>query len=172
MSGFVEDLRPQKSRITIFDEPVICRFCSHDVFIPYEVFVNVEQPGVGVRHVRYIAICQHCGQVKHFGDPSHYDAEKNNYIWALNQYLISVRKYKIKILFYVGRKNNDKVTSFTNKIIQDFCIEIENINLSNLKGVAVLQIKFSSLNEIQVIRSQIMDSARRLHITIKDLTIK
>ena len=61
MSGMDEPLRPQKSRITIYDEPVICRFCSRDVFIPYEVFVNVEQPGVNRRHVSYIAICQLLG---------------------------------------------------------------------------------------------------------------
>ena len=172
MSGMDESLRPQKSRITIYDEPIICRFCSNDVFIPYEVFVNVEQPGVNRRHVRYIAICQHCGQAKHFGDPSHYDNEKDNYIWALNQYLISIRSYKIKILFYVGKKSNGKITNFTNKLIQDFGIEKENINISHLKGVAEFQMKISSLDEIQTIRSQILNSARRLFITIKDLTIK
>lgn len=172
MSGIDETLRPQKSRITIYDEPVICIFCSRDVFIPYEVIVNVEQPGVNRRHVSYIAICQHCGQAKHFGDPSHYDVEKDNYIWALNQYLISIRSYKIKILFYVGKKGNGKITNFTNELIQDLGIETENINISNLKGVAELQIKISSLNEIQNIRSSIENSARRLYITIKDLTIK
>ncbi|SES45498.1 hypothetical protein [Psychrobacillus sp. OK032] len=172
MSGMDESLRPQKSRITIYDEPVICSFCSHDVYIPHEVIVNVEQPGVGVRHVRYTAICQYCGQAKHFGDPSHYDTEKEDYIWALNQYLISVRSYKIKIVFYVGKKSNDKITSFTNKLIQDFGIEVDNIKTSNLKGVGELQIKISSLNEIQNIRSHIMNSARRLYITLKDLTIK
>lgn len=172
MSGMDETLRPQKSRITIYDEPVICSFCSHDVYIPYEVIVNVEQPGVGVRHVSYTAICQYCGLAKHFGDPSHYDTEKEDYIWALNQYLISVRSYTIKILFYVGKKSDHKITSFTNKLIQDFRIEVDNIKTSNLKGVAELQIKISSLNEIQNIRSQIMNSARRLYITIKDLTIK
>ena len=83
----VDYLWPEKSRITIFNEPVICRFCSHDVFIPYEVFVNVEQPGIGVFHVRQLAICQHCGEAKQFSDPSYYDAEKGDYIWALNQYL-------------------------------------------------------------------------------------
>ncbi len=172
MSGMDESLRPQKSRITIFDEPVICSFCSHDVYIPYEVFVNVEQPGVGVRHVRYLAICQHCGQAKQFGDPSHYDSEKEDFIWALNQYLISIRSYRIKILFYVGKKNNDKITNFTNKLIQDFNIEQEDIKTKNLKGIAELQIKISSLNEIQNIRPHIMDIAKRLYITIKDLTIK
>ena len=172
MSGMDESLRPQKSRITIYNEPVICSFCSHDVYIPHEVIVNVEQPGIGVRHVRYTAICQYCGQAKHFGDPSHYDTEKEDYIWALNQDLISIRSYKIKILFYFGKKSNDKITSFTNKLIQDFGIEIDNIKTSNLKGVAELQIKISSLNEIQNIRSQIVNSARRLYITIKDLTIK
>lgn len=166
-----ESLSPQKSRITIYDEPVVCSFCLHDVYIPYEVFVNVEEPGVNVRHVRYIAICQHCGQAKYFGDPSHFDANKGVFIWALNQYLISIRSYKIKILFYVSKKNNDKITGFTNKLIQDFGVEKENINISNLKGVAELQIKISSLNEIQEVRSHIMHSAKKLYITIKDLTI-
>ncbi|MFF5994642.1 hypothetical protein AAGS61_07760 [Lysinibacillus sp. KU-BSD001] len=172
MSGTDEHLLPQKSRITIFDEPIICSFCTHDVFIPYEVYVNVEQPGIGVRHVRYIAICQHCGQAKQFGDPSHYDAEKNTYIWALNQYLISIknRNYKIKILLYVGKRNDDKITSFINKLAEHFNIEVENI--SNLKGGAVLQIKISSFNDRQTIRSTIMYSAKLLNVTIKDLTIK
>jgi hypothetical protein len=85
----VDYLLPEKSRITIFNVLVTCRFCSHDVFIPYEVFVNVEQPGIGVFHVRRLAICQHCGEVKQFGDPSYYDAEKEDFIWAFNQYLWS-----------------------------------------------------------------------------------
>ena len=89
MTGMDESLRPKKSRITIFDEPIICSFCTHDVFIPYEVYINVEQPGIDVLHVRYIAICQHCGQGKVFGDPSRFDVETNDFIWALNQYLIS-----------------------------------------------------------------------------------
>ena len=87
MSG--DHLWPEISRITIFDKPVICRFCSHDVFIPHEVFVNVEQPGIGVFHVRRLAICQHCGEVKQFGNPSYYDNEKEDYIWAFNQFLLS-----------------------------------------------------------------------------------
>ena len=97
------------------------------MFIPYEVYVNVEEPGIGVYYVRYIAICQHCGQAKQFGDPSHYDAEKDTYIWALNQYLISVknRNYKIKILLYVGQRNGDKITSFINKLVKRFNIEVE-----------------------------------------------
>ncbi|WP_285397292.1 hypothetical protein [Lysinibacillus sp. fls2-241-R2A-57] len=166
------DLMQKKSRITIFNEPVICRFCSNDVFIPYEVYANVEQPGIGVYHVRNIAICQHCGETKYFGDPSYYDAEKDTYIWALNQYLLSdtVRKYKIKVLLYVGKRNNDRITSFINKLVQDFSIEVEN--MSDLKGGVVLQMKLSSLNDIQTIRSIIIDSAKRLNITIKDLTIK
>ncbi|MGE7673187.1 hypothetical protein ACQKMV_06315 [Lysinibacillus sp. NPDC094403] len=166
----ISNLKQKKSRITIFNEPVICRFCSHDVFIPYEVNVNVEQPGIGVRHARDIAICQHCGEVKLFGDPSYYDAEKDNFIWALNQHLLSVRKYKIKILLYVGKRNNDKITSFINKLIQVLSIEVEN--MSDLQGGVLLQIKLSSLNEMQTIRFIIIDTAKRMNITIKDLTIK
>ena len=170
MSGTDESLRPQKSRITIFGEPIICNFCTHDVFIPYEVYVNVEQPGVNIRHVRYIAICQHCGQANKFSDPSYYDAEKNTYVWALNQYLISVRKYKIKIIFYVGKRSDDKITSFLNKLIHLFNIEVENIH--RLKGEVILQAKMSNLNDMQTIRYIIMDSAMLLNITIKNLTIK
>ncbi|MFJ7952691.1 hypothetical protein ACIQZG_14295 [Lysinibacillus sp. NPDC096418] len=170
MSGMDEPLRRKKSRITIFDEPVICQFCSQDVFIPYEVYVNVEQPGIGCRHTRYIAICQHCGQAKKFGDPSYYDAEKNNYIWALNQHLLSVRKYRINILLYVGKRNNDKITSFINKLIEVFSIEVEK--MSDFRGGVELQLKLSSLNEMQTIRSSIIIAARRLKITIKELTIK
>lgn len=88
------------------------------MFIPYEVNVNVEQPGIGVRHTRDIAICHHCGEGKFFGDPSYYNAEKDNFIWALNQHLLSDRKYKIKFSLYIGKRNNDKITSFINKLIQ------------------------------------------------------
>mgnify|MGYP003413530120 CR=1 FL=1 len=172
MSGTDESLRPEKSRITIFDEPIICNFCAHDVFIPYEVYVNVEQPGIGVFYVRYVAICQHCGQAKNFSDPSHYDAEKDTYVWALNQYLISSknRHYKVKILLYVGQRNNDKITSFINKLPEHFHIEVEN--MSNVKGGAVLQIKMSSYEDIQQIKYTIMRIAKLLHVTIKELTIK
>ena len=84
----ISNLSQRKSRITIFNEPVICRFCLHDVFIPYEVYVNVEQPGINTFYGQDVAICQHCGEVKHFVDPSDYDSEKQTFIWALNQYLI------------------------------------------------------------------------------------
>ena len=172
MSGTDESLRPQKSRITIFDEPIFCNFCAHDVFIPYEVYENVEEPGIGVYYVCYIAICQHCGQAKQFSDPSYYDAEKDTYIWALNQYLISVknRNYKIKILLYVGQRNDDKITSFINKLVERFHIEVEN--MSKVKGGAILQIKMSSYEDVQQIKSTIMRSAKLLKITIKELTIK
>ena len=169
MSGTDESLRPQKSRITIFDEPIFCNFCAHDVFIPYEVYVNVEEPGIGVYYVRYIAICQHCGQAKQFGDPSHYDEEKDTYIWALNQYLISVRKYKIKIIFYIGKRRDDKLTTFLNKLMEQN-IEIESVH--RVKTEVIILASLSSLNEIQTVRSAIMNSARRLNVTIKDLTIK
>lgn len=172
MSGTDESLRPKKSRITIFDEPIFCDFCAHDVFIPYEVYENVEEPGIGVYYVCYIAICQHCGQAKQFGDPSHYDEEKDTYIWALNQYLISLknRNYKIKILLYVGKRNDDKITTFINKLVERFNIEVEN--MSNVKGGAVLQIKMSSFDNIETIKSTIMYNAKLLNVTIKELTIK
>ena len=83
----ISNLQREKSRITIFNEPLICRFCSHDVFIPYEVYVNVEQPGIDCLYGQDVAICQHCGEAKHFGDPSHYDAENDTFIWALKQYI-------------------------------------------------------------------------------------
>ena len=169
MSGTDESLRPEKSRITIFDEPIFCDFCAHDVFIPYEVYENVEQPGIGVYYVCYIAICQHCGLAKQFGDPSHYDAEKDTYIWALNQYLISVREYKIKIIFYIGKRRDDKLTAFLNKLMEQN-IEIESVH--RVKTEVIILASLSSLNEIQTVRSAIMNSARRLNVTIKDLTIK
>lgn len=134
--------------------------------------MNVEQPGIGVRHVRYTAICQNCGLAKQFGDPSHYDNEKGDYIWALNQYLISIRSYKINVSFYVGKKNKDKITNFKNKLIQDFGTEIENINIRDLKELAEIQLKISSLNDTETIKSQIENSARRLFIAIKDLSVK
>lgn len=169
MTGTDESLRPEKSRITIFDEPIICSYCKHDVFIPYEVYINVEQPGIGVRHVRYIAICQHCGQAKNFSDPSHYDAEKDNYIWALNQYLISVRKYKIKIIFYIGKRHDDKLTAFLNKMMEKD-IEIESVH--RVKTEVTILATITTLNELQMVRSTIMNSATRLNVTINNLIIK
>lgn len=44
--------------------------------------------------------------------------------------------------------------------------------MSDLQGGVVLQIKLSSLNEMQTIRSIIIDSPKRMNITIKNLTIK
>lgn len=169
MTGTDESLRPEKSRITIFNEPIICSFCTNDVFIPYEVYVNVEQPGIGVFYVRYVAICQHCGQAKIFSDPSRFDAETNRFIWALNQYLISVRKYKIKIIFYIGKRHDDKLTAFQEQLIaQD--IKIDSVH--RVKMEITILATISTLNEIQTLRSIIMNSATRLNITIKDLIIK
>ncbi|MCM3711466.1 hypothetical protein [Sporosarcina luteola] len=81
-------LRPIKCRITIFDKPMICRFCSNDVFIPYEMYINVEQPGIGCLYAHDLAICQHCGEVNHFSDPSDFDNEKGIFVWALKQYAV------------------------------------------------------------------------------------
>jgi hypothetical protein len=170
MSGMDESLRPLKSRITIFDEPVICQFCSHDVFIPHEVYINVEQPGIGVYYVQYAAICHHCGEVKLFSDPSGYDVEKGDYIWALNQYLLSIRKYKAKILCYVGKRKKDKITAFINKLREDFEADVEVVK--DFNGEVLLQLKFSDLNDIQINRMRIIDCAKRLHIYVKELIIK
>lgn len=88
----ISNLQIEKSRITIFDKPIICRFCSRDVFIPREVYVNtrkaelVEQPS-NVFFVTDVVICQHCGEVRHYTDPSDFDVESNTFIWAMKQYL-------------------------------------------------------------------------------------
>lgn len=170
MSGMDESLRPLKSRLTIFNEPVICQFCANDVFIPHEVIVNVEQPGIGVLHMCYAAVCQHCGEVKFFTDPSHYDAEKETYIWALNQYLLSFRKYRAKILCYVGKRKKDKITAFIHTLREDFEADVEVIKDS--KGEVLLQMKFSDLNDIHKNRINIINCAKRLHIHLKELTIQ
>lgn len=169
MTGTDEPLRPEKSRITIFDEPIICSFCTSDIFIPYEVYIDVEQPGIGVRYLRNIAICQHCGQAKNFSDPSGYDAEKDTYIWALNQYSISNRKYKIKIIFYIGKRHDDKLTAFLNNL-KERHIEIESVH--RVKTEVTILATDSTLNELQSVRSTIMNSATRLNVTIKNLIIK
>ena len=168
MTGTDEPLHPIKSRITIFDEPIICSFCNHDVFIPNEVYVNIEQPAKGVRYVRYIAICHHCGQAKNFSDPSGYDVEKNKYIWALNQYLISVRKYKIKIIFYIGKRSDEKLTAFLKKL-SERDIEVESVH--RVKTEVNILATNSSLIEIQSVRSTIMNCAKRSHVTIKNLIV-
>lgn len=172
MNGTYEPLCSQKSRITIFDEPIICNFCAHDVFIPYEVYVNVEEPGILVFHVRTIAICHHCGQAKLFHDPRFYVPEKHAYIWGLKQDLISLKNknYNIRILLYVGKRNDDKITAFIHKLSERFHIEVENI--SAVKSGAVLQIKMASFDNIESIRYTIMRNAKLLHVTIKELTIK
>lgn len=80
------------------------------------------------------------------------------------------KHYKIKILLYVGQRNDDKITSFLHKLTEHFHIEVEK--MSNVKGGAVLQIKMSSYENVQQIKSTIMRSAKLLNVTIKELTIK
>ncbi|MEK4285198.1 hypothetical protein [Ureibacillus sp. FSL K6-0165] len=169
MSRTDESLRPLKSRITIFDEPIICSFCTYDVFIPYEVYVNVEEPGIGVYHVRYSAICQHCGQAKIFSDPSHFDEKTKNYIWALNQYLLSERKYKIKIIFYIGKKREDKLQIFLDMLLES---QFEIDSILREKTEVSVRAKITTMNELQWIRDTIMNSAGKLFISIKSLSIK
>ncbi len=87
----VDYFEAEESRLFIFDKPLICHFCSHDVFIPYETYQDVEKPGIQVIFVHYMAIYQQCGFVVEFGDASRFDAERNVYRWALNQKLIHER---------------------------------------------------------------------------------
>lgn len=84
----IDYFESEESRIFIFNEKLICHFCSHDIFIPYETYRNVEKPGIKVIFVHNTAICTHCGYVIEFSNPSHYDAEKDTYIWAFDQKLI------------------------------------------------------------------------------------
>ncbi|MGE7790320.1 hypothetical protein [Lysinibacillus sp. NPDC096259] len=49
------------------------------------MYLNVEQPGIGVLHVRYLLICHHCGNTKLFDEPT--SSNKNNVPWSLEQYL-------------------------------------------------------------------------------------
>lgn len=171
MSGTDQSLYPRKSRITVFDEPLICEFCSNDVFIPYEMIMNVEQPGIGVYHVRYIAICQHCGEAKHFSDPSDFDAEKNAYIWALDQFFVSVPTYRIKISFYVTKKNKENINNFINKLYQGFD-KVEVMNRKQSKNEVELQMKISTFNEKENIEYHIMYHAKLLHLNVQSIVIQ
>ncbi|MER2107363.1 MAG: hypothetical protein ABS949_10535 [Solibacillus sp.] len=169
MTGTDETLRPQKSRITIFDEPVICSFCTQDVFIPYWAYVNVEQPGIGVYHARYVAICQHCGQAKHFSDPSYYDEEKDTFVWALNQELLSIRTYRVKMSLHIGKRSDDKITVFINQLMQHYNGKVEK---RSSPGRAVLQMKITNLNDAQTIRWNIMHLAMLGNVAVRDLSVK
>lgn len=82
----ISNLQKVKSRITVFGQPMICRGCSHEVFIPYELYINVEKPGIGSLYAHDIAICQNCGEARHFSDPSDFDNEIGDFVWALEQY--------------------------------------------------------------------------------------
>ncbi len=81
----VEDLSCKKSKITILGRPLICKFCMHNVFIPYSTYVNVEDPGIKVYYLNYSAVCMQCGCVTQFGDPSGPSIDGTDYIWALEQ---------------------------------------------------------------------------------------
>lgn len=84
----VDYLRPKKSRLQLLDFKVTCILCEHDVFIPYEVYIDVEQPGIQVLYVQYIAICQKCGEVKQFGDASRFDPQTGQMLWLLHQEIL------------------------------------------------------------------------------------
>ena len=75
----IYDFRSEESRIFILSEKLICYFCSHDIFIPYETYHNVEKPGIKVIFVHNTAICTHCGSVIEFTEPSYYE-ENSKYI--------------------------------------------------------------------------------------------
>lgn len=81
----IEELECVKSRITILEHSLICRFCTHDEFIPYRSFSNVEDPGIGVLSIGYSAVCIQCGCVTKFGDPSGPSTDGLDYIWAFKQ---------------------------------------------------------------------------------------
>lgn len=154
----------EKSRFTMFKEPIVCQFCSHDIFIPYEAFINVEEPGILVSYIKDFLICHHCGHVKMIGEQIY--SQKNGIDWSMNQYLISVRKYKIKMIFYIGKRHDDKLTAFLNKLVE------QNIEIQSVHRVKTeVTILATTVNELQTVRHQIMNSAKRLNVTIKDLVI-
>ena len=80
------------------------------------------------------------------------------------------RNYKVKILLYVGRRNDHKITALIHKLAERFHIEVEN--MSAVKGGAILQLNMSSYDDVQQIKYTIMRHAKLLHVTIKELTIK
>nr|WP_106779439.1 hypothetical protein [Lysinibacillus timonensis] len=166
------DLFQKRSHLFIFDVPVICQFCSHDVFIPYEFYLNVEQMSPTFYNIRNVAICQHCGHARFFGDPRHYESNDNSYIGVIRQRLLSKgKKHRIKISVFVGKRNDEKITNFVNELTQIFGNELEDMNEVIDKREAVIQIKLSSLRGIESIRFSIMNIAKRLYIRIKELTI-
>ncbi|WP_339212745.1 hypothetical protein [Solibacillus sp. FSL W8-0372] len=85
----VDSLVSEESRLYIFKKPILCHICSHDIFLPIETFTDVEKPGIQVTFVHNTAICQQCGFVIQFGDPSYYDNENDIYRWALDQQFIN-----------------------------------------------------------------------------------
>ncbi|QDQ03038.1 hypothetical protein FOH38_22750 [Lysinibacillus fusiformis] len=84
----VDYLRPKKSRLQLLEYPVRCILCKHDVFIPYEVYVDVEEPGIQVFYAHYVAICQNCGEVRQFSDVGGYNSKTGQYICALHQEIL------------------------------------------------------------------------------------
>ena len=78
----------EESRLFIFNEQIRCHICWHDIFIPYEIYSNVEKPGIQVVFTHYAAICQQCGFVIEFSDPSCPDEETGIFRWALNQQFV------------------------------------------------------------------------------------
>ena len=84
----VDYLSPKKSRLKLLDYKVTCVLCEHDVFIPHEVYIDVEQPGIQLFYPHYIAICQNCGEVKQFGNSNDYDTQTNQWIWILHQEIL------------------------------------------------------------------------------------
>ena len=87
----VNDFVAEASRLFIFDKPIHCHMCSNDIFIPYETYHNVEKPGIKVIFVHYSAICQQCGFVIEFSDPSGPDEVTGDYRWALDQKFVHER---------------------------------------------------------------------------------
>ena len=84
----VDHLLAEKSRLYIFKKPIHCHICTHDIFIPYESYRDVEKPGIKVIFEHNTAICQQCGFVIQFSDPSYYDGENDMCRWAFDQELI------------------------------------------------------------------------------------
>ncbi|EGQ21753.1 hypothetical protein [Sporosarcina newyorkensis] len=81
-----EELSCDESQIWILGQPLICRFCGHDVFMPYQTYRNVEEPGIDVYFMNYTAVCMECGYGTQFSDPSHFNPD-GVYIWAFEQAL-------------------------------------------------------------------------------------
>lgn len=70
--------------VKIHNKELQCYFCQGKKFYHRMIFLDVENPGIDVKHIRNYFGCIHCGEGRIFSDIGYYDPQLEDYFESVN----------------------------------------------------------------------------------------